>query len=68
MSNCCNTQYLGVFCTDTDTTVFAFVSFKDGVPEYKYFDTTTNEPYDGTIETTCTSGASGDTDDYWGTD
>lgn len=64
---CCNTEYIGVFCTDQNTTVFAFVTFKDGSPTYKYFDTTTNLPYTGTIVTTCTSGSGGG-DDVWATD
>lgn len=64
---CCNTQYLGIFCTDQNTSVFGFVSFENGVPTYKYYDTVTNSPYIGMVSATC-SPSGGGGDDIWATD
>jgi|LakMenE01Jun11ns_1017448.scaffolds.fasta_scaffold9952413_4 hypothetical protein len=51
---CCS-EYIGIFCTDQNPpkSVFGFVTFHNGVPSYKYFDTVTNEEYIGFVNTNC---------------
>ena len=51
--SCCNTNYLGIFCTDQNTSVFGFSTFKDGVMTIKYFNTSDNSPFTGNVITTC---------------
>lgn len=64
--SCCNTNYLGIFCTDQNTTVFGFSTFKNGVMTVKYFNTSDNSPFTvGTVLTTCQANNGGD--DVWAT-
>jgi|GEM_PF-1427799 hypothetical protein len=68
---CCNTNYLGVFCTDQSTTVFGFSTMKNGVITTQYFNTSDNTPYVGTVVFTCQASAGGgggsiNVNDSWG--
>lgn len=65
--DCCNASYIGVFCTEDDTSVFGFSFMKNGVMTTKYYNTSDNTLYTGVVLPTCsTSGGGGD--DVWATD
>lgn len=56
--SCCN-NFIGIFCTDSNPmqTVFGFSSMQNGVLVMKYYDATTNLPYEGEVINSCLGGA-----------
>ena len=65
--SCCNTNYLGVFCTDQNTSVFGFSVMKDGVMTTKYYNTSDNSLFTGFVLPTCSVGGGSGGDDVWAT-
>jgi len=53
--DCCNVSFIGVFCTEDNTSVFGFYFIKNGVMTTKYYNTSDNSPYFGVVLTNCTT-------------
>ncbi len=56
------TQYIGTFCTTLGTSVFGFVTMNNGVPTYKYFNTSDHQPYLGEILENCNGTSTSNSD------
>ncbi len=53
--SCCNSNFIGVFCTDQNTSVFGISTIKNGVMTIKYYNTSDNSLFTGNVIASCPS-------------